>query len=96
MKGSHLEEAEVQLHPYIINLIAQDQMAQMRARAASDRLARAAARRQKDAKRHGLRDRVHGHRVPAQPSSPQQVGHPALREDRELISVGRAGSDDCA
>ena len=84
----------MQLHPYFINLIAEDQMAQMRARAESDRIARAAARERKDAKRHALRDRVHGHRVLAQPS-PRHAGHAALREDMELVSVGRAGSDDC-
>ena len=88
----------MQLHPYIVSLIAEDQIAQMRARAESDRRARAASRQRKDAKRHALRDRVHGHRVLAQPSgfaSPRQAGHSALREDRELVSVGRAGSDDC-
>jgi hypothetical protein len=88
----------VQLHPYIINLIAEDQIAQMRARAESDRLARAAARQRRDAKRHAARDRVRGHRVAALAggwSAPRQAGHLPSQEERELVSVGRAGSDDC-
>jgi len=87
----------VQLHPYIINLIAQDQIAQMHARAEKDRLARGAARQRKAAK-HASRDRVLGHRVRAHAnelSSARHVGHPSSQEDRELVSAGRAGSDDC-
>jgi hypothetical protein len=87
----------VQLHPYIINLIAEDQIAQMRTRAEKDRLARGAARQRKAAK-HASRDRVLGHRVRAHASewsSGRHAGQPAPEGDRELVSVGRAGSDDC-
>jgi len=88
----------MQLHPYILNLIAEDHIAQLHAQAESDRLARAAARRRKEAKRHLTRDRVFGHRVSAQRaawSSPRHAAHPLPQEDRQLVSVGRAGSDDC-
>ena len=88
----------MQLHPYIIHLIAEDQIAHLHAQADSDRLARAAARRRKEAKRHVTRDRILGHRASAQRavwSSPRHAGHPSPQEDRQLVSVGRAGSDDC-
>lgn len=88
----------MQLHPYIINLIAEDQIAQMHARAESDRLARTAARERRAAKRHASRDHVLRHRVPANRSgwsSPQHAGQAPVREESQLVSVGRAGSDDC-
>jgi hypothetical protein len=87
----------VQLHPYIINLIAQDQISQMHAQAEKDQLARTAARQRKAAK-HASRDRALGHRVRVHArewSSARHVGHSSRQEDRQLVSVGRAGSDDC-
>jgi hypothetical protein len=88
----------MQLHPYIINLIAEDRIAQLHAQAESDRLARAAARQRKEAKLHVTRDRILGRRASAQRaawSSPRHTAHPLPQEDRQLVSVGRAGSDDC-
>lgn len=87
----------MQLHPYIINLIAEDQIAQMRARAEQDRLARGAARQRKAAK-HASRDRIFGHHARAHAGerlSARHVGQPSTQEDRQLVSAGRAGSDDC-
>jgi len=85
------------MHPYIITLIAEDHIAELRAQAASDREAKAAWRRRKAAKQ-AQRARANGHRVTAHApswSSLRHVGHPAPEEDRQLVSVGRAGSDDC-
>jgi septal ring factor EnvC (AmiA/AmiB activator) len=86
----------VQLHPYILNLLSEDRIAQMHAQAASDREARNAARRRKAAKRQASRDRVSGHRAPRQPawSSHRPVGHASRQDDSQLVSVGRAGTDD--
>jgi hypothetical protein len=87
----------VQLHPYIINLLAEDRISQMRAQAEKDRLVSRAARERKAARR-ASRDRVLGHRVRVHAgewSSPRHVGQPSPQGDRELVSVGRAGSDDC-
>jgi hypothetical protein len=87
----------VQLHPYIISLIAEDQIAQMHAQAKKDRLAQAAARQRKAAK-HVSRDRALGHRVRVHAnewSSARHAGHSSPQEDSQLVSVGRAGSDDC-
>ena len=88
----------MQLHPYILNLIAEDQIAHLHAKAESDRLARRAAKERKEAKRHASRDRVVAHRVAAHSggwSSLRHVAHPSRQEDRVLVSFGRAGSDDC-
>lgn len=87
----------MQLHPYIINLIAEDRISQMRAQAEKDRLARR-VRRERKAARHASGDRVLGHRVrvhASDSSSPRHVAQPSPQRDRELVSVGRAGSDDC-
>lgn len=87
----------MQLHPYIINLIAENQIAEIHARAESDRLARIAARERRAAKR-ASRDHVLRHRVLAHQSgwtSPQHAVHAPVREESQLVSVGRAGSDDC-
>jgi hypothetical protein len=88
----------MQLHPYIINLIAEDHIAELHARAESDRRARAAARKRQaakrlagPAKRRGFRDHLSGHRVPAPLSGWSHSQH----EEKQLVSVGRAGSDDC-
>jgi hypothetical protein len=86
------------MHPFIISKIAEDRIAEMHAQAESDRLLRRAARERKDAKRHASRGRVHGHWVSAQLggwSFPRQAGQPVVQQERELVSVGRAGSDDC-
>lgn len=88
----------MQLHPYIINLIAEDRIAQMHAQAEADQTARTAARERRAARRHASRGRVLGHRAPVHAgawSFPDHVAHPSRREDKELVSVGRAGSDDC-
>jgi len=88
----------VQLHPYIIKLIAEDRIAEMHAQAELDQRARTAARERRAAKRQASRGRVLGHRVPAHPaalSARDYVAHPSTREDKDLVSVGRAGSDDC-
>jgi len=87
----------MQLHPYIINLIAEDRIAQFHAQADAARQARA-ARRPKAAKRHVSRGRAVSHRAPAQASrwsSVRPVVDLPAHEERELLSVGRAGSYDC-
>ena len=86
----------MQMHPSIISKIAEDRIAEWHAQAESDRLARRAARQRREAKRQAHRDRVHGHRLVAQPGGwSSHVARPSSQEDRELVSVGRAGSDDC-
>jgi hypothetical protein len=88
----------VQLHPYIITLIAQDRMATMHAQAESDRRARAAIRSRREAKRHTSRNGVAGRVAPAQPGSwpsippIEQLSH---HDDARLVSAGRAGTDEC-
>jgi len=82
----------MQFHPTILSMVAQDRIAEMHARAESDRRVRAAKTRQAaPAKRHAFRDHAAGHRASAQPAG---WSH-SHQEEKQLVSVGRAGSDDC-
>jgi len=79
----------MQLHPYILNLIAEDRIAQMHARAESDRRARLARKRRAALRlvsraEQSLRD--DGRWMPAQPT---------FQEEKQLVSVGRTSFDDC-
>jgi hypothetical protein len=85
-------------NPHIMNLIAEDRIAEMHAQAESARRVRAADRQRQaakrlaaPAKRRGFRDHVLGHSTPAQPGRWSHSHH----QEKQLASVGRAGSDDC-
>ena len=86
------------MHPYMIKQISDQRIADMIAEADSFRLARTGARLRGLARRRVSRHRISARRVPAQPagwSSPHAVEHPGAQDDARLVSVGRAGSDDC-